>query len=163
VTEVRAAAPGDAEAIAALCDEMDEFYGDPPAGSEGQRLREVSDALFASPPSVSALLAWDSDKLTGLAAWSYLWPAEGATRSLYLKELYVSVAARRSGTGALLMRELCRLAAERGCTRVEWTTDTGNIDAQAFYEALGVKPEVSKIFYRVAGDMLTAMAGAAEG
>jgi hypothetical protein len=37
---------------------------------------------------------------------------------------------------------------------VEWTTDTGNPGAQAFYQELGVKPKTSKIFYRADGDML---------
>jgi GNAT superfamily N-acetyltransferase len=150
VTEVCAAHPDDAETIARLCDEIDKFYGAPPE-DPARRSLQVRQALFGSPPSAHALLAWDGANLTGLAAYSYLWPASGTSRSLYLKELYVSQAARRSGTGMLLMRALFRCAADHDCTRVEWTTDTSNLDAQAFYEALGAVPEQSKIFYRVTG------------
>lgn len=52
------------------------------------------------------------------------------------------------------MDGLYEIAAARGCSRVEWTTDTGNPAAQAFYEALGVKPKASKIFYRADGEAL---------
>jgi GNAT superfamily N-acetyltransferase len=56
---------------------------------------------------------------------------------------------RRTGIGKLLMEGLYRIAADRGCSRVEWTTDTGNPLAQQFYESLGVKPLTAKIFYRL--------------
>ena len=82
--------------------------------------------------------------------WSLLWPAAGLTTSLYLKELYVAQAYRRSGTGRLLMEGLYRIAAERGCSRVEGTTDTSNPGAQQCYESLGVSPLPAKIFYRLA-------------
>jgi len=31
---------------------------------------------------------------------------------------------------------------------VEWTTDTANAGAQAFYEALGARSLTTKVFYR---------------
>lgn len=37
----------------------------------------------------------------------------------------------------------------KDCSRVEWTTDEDNIEAQQFYEKLGVPANPSKIFYRV--------------
>ena len=46
------------------------------------------------------------------------------------------------------MGGLYDVARRRGLSRVEWTTDTSNGDARAFYEALGAKPLASKIFYR---------------
>jgi GNAT superfamily N-acetyltransferase len=110
--------------------------------------------LSGMPPMASVLLARDGETLAGFASYSFLGPAVGLTASLCLKELYVAGAYRRSGTGRLLMDGLGRIAADRGCSRVEWTTDTGNAGAQAFYEALGAKPLASKIFYRAAGEDL---------
>lgn len=150
------AAPGDEHAIAALLAELDEFYGDQPAGTPDQRAAQVSAVLFADVPAARALLAWDGDALAGFASWSMLWPAAGLTTSLYLKELYVAESHRRTGTGQALMDGLYRIAAERGCSRVEWTTDTDNPGAQAFYESLDVKPRTSKIFYRADGDAIRA-------
>lgn len=141
------AAPGDERKIAALLAELDSFYGDNPEGTPGQRAAQVAAVLFRD-NLARALLAWDGEILAGFAGYSFLWPAAGLTPSLYLKELYVGEAYRRTGTGKLLMEGLCELAAKRGCSRVEWTTDTGNGGAQAFYESLGVKPLASKVFYR---------------
>jgi GNAT superfamily N-acetyltransferase len=84
-----------------------------------------------------------------MAAYSYLWPAVGRTRSLYLKELYVGESHRRGGVGKVLMRAVFATASQHGCSRVEWTTDDGNAGAQAFYETLGLPRRPSKIFYRV--------------
>ncbi len=87
--------------------------------------------------------------MAGLAAYSFLWPAVGATRSLYLKELYVPGAYRRRGVGTLLMHAVFETAAALRCSRVEWTTDTGNTAAEAFYAGLGLPVYPSKVFYRV--------------
>jgi GNAT superfamily N-acetyltransferase len=148
------AVPGDEAAIAALCAELDGFYGDSPQGTAGERPAQVRAALFSDPPLASALLAWDGGALAGMASYSFLWPAAGLTASLYLKELYVAENYRRTGLGKRLMTGLYEIATRRGCSRVEWTTDTGNQAAQAFYEDLGVKPKSSKIFYRADGDVL---------
>jgi GNAT superfamily N-acetyltransferase len=146
------AVPGDEAAIASLCAELDSFYGDAPQGTLPERAAQVRAVLFVEPPLARSLLAWDGLELAGFASYSFLWPAAGLTASLYLKELYVASAYRRDGIGTLLMSGLYRIAADRGCSRVEWTTDTSNSGAQGFYEALGAKPVVSKIFYRVSGD-----------
>jgi GNAT superfamily N-acetyltransferase len=143
------AAPGDAAAIASLLAELDTFYSDTPAGTPDERAGQVRAALFSDPPAARALLAWDGPLLAGLTSWSLLWPAAGPTTSLYLKELYVARAYRRTGTGRLLMEGLYRIAAERGCSRVEWTTEIINPGAQQFYESLGVSPLPAKIFYRL--------------
>jgi GNAT superfamily N-acetyltransferase len=142
------AVPGDEAAIAALHAELGEFYGSLPEGLPAERAAQVREVLFADPPLARVLLAWDGEAPAGFAAYSFLWPAAGLTASLYLKELYVAEAYRRTGVGRLLMGGLYDVARRRGLSRVEWTTDTSNGDARAFYEALGAKPLASKIFYR---------------
>lgn len=143
---------GDEERIADLLGELDLFYGDTPQGTGDERAAQVRAVLFGDHPAAHALLAWDGAALAGFASWSLLWPAAGLTTSLYLKELYVGDAYRRGGTGRLLMDGLYRIAAEHGCSRVEWTTDTDNAGALAFYEGIGAKPRTSKVFYRVTVD-----------
>ena len=93
--------PGDAAAIAALCAELDEFYGDAPEGSPNQRTEQVREALFGDPPGGRALLAWDNSAiLAGFASYSLLWPAARLSTSLHLKELYVGESYRRAGAGS---------------------------------------------------------------
>jgi len=144
------AVPDAAPAIGGLLAELSGFYGDQPRGTPDERSAQVLSALSGDPPAARALLAWDGPALAGLASWSLLWPAAGLTTSLYLKELYVAQAYRRAGVGKMLMDGIYRIAAERGCSRIEWTTDTGNPHAQRFYESLGARPLPTKIFYRQA-------------
>ena len=133
-------------ALADLLAERDRFYGvtgpDPEPAA-------IADALFGPVTAGRALVAVHDGAVAGLAAYSFLWPAAGVTRSLYLKELFVRATARRLGIGRLLMRELHAVAAEHRCSRLEWTADTDQPDAQRFYAALGAEVLATKLFYRV--------------
>ena len=151
VIEISLAGPGDAAAIAELLDEMDRFYGGAGSDPVDVRIQQVSEALFGTVPAAWALLARDCGEVAGIASWSYLWPAVGLTRSLYLKELYVSESHRRRGVGRLLMQAVFEAAREQKCSRVEWTTDTDNRHGLAFYRQLGLPVHSSKVFYRVEG------------
>jgi GNAT superfamily N-acetyltransferase len=151
---VAPAEPGHAEPLAELAEDMARFYGATEVEPLEVRRRQFRASLFGDPPSVYALLAWDDGRLVGLASYSFLWPAVGLTRSLYLKDLYVAGSARHLGVGRLLMQHVFDLAVEHGCTRVEWTTDRDNPAAQQFYARLGVSVAESKLFYRIEGDHL---------
>jgi ribosomal protein S18 acetylase RimI-like enzyme len=162
VTVVTAAQPSDAEALAALAEEMDRFYGATAIEPREARLRQIREALFTDHPSAYAMLAWDGDNLVGFAAYSFLWPAVGLTRSLFLKELYVAEAARRTGVGRQLMQTLFEIAVKQECSRVEWQTETDNVDARAFYAGLGAPEHEGKVFYRLEGEHLQRAASASQ-
>ena len=151
---VTSASAGDAEAIALLAEEMDRFYGATDVESLDLRVRQINEALFTAQPSAYALLAWQDDRLIGFAAYSFLWPAVGLTRSVFLKELYVLEAFRRAGVGKQLMDALSEVAAKNDCSRVEWQTETTNEAARSFYTGLGVQELDGKVFYRLEGERL---------
>lgn len=138
----------DAEALTDLMAELDAFYGAPHTEPREQRLAQVTRLVFSAQPAAYVLLARDSGQLVGMAAYSFLWPAAGVTQSLFLKELYVSEAARRRGVGRALMDRLNAIAAEQECSRVEWMTETENVEARAFYEATGAAVHDGKVFFR---------------
>jgi GNAT superfamily N-acetyltransferase len=158
VTVVTAVEAEHVEAFAALAEEMDRFYGATETEPLDLRLQQINDALFSNPPAAYALIAWDEDRPIGFATYSFLWPAAGLTRSLFLKELYVTQATRRTGIGELLMRNLAQVALKHGCSRLEWNTDQPNTQAQQFYAKLGVQVDESKLFYRAQGDTLRTLA-----
>jgi GNAT superfamily N-acetyltransferase len=153
-TIIKHAEPDDIPAIIGLAAEMDRFYGETEIESPELRFRQIAEAIFSDPPSAYAILARNDDSLVGFASYSFLWPAVGMTRSLYLKELYIAEIARRQGVGKLLMERLYQIAVQRDCSRVEWTTDQSNTAAQRFYAELGVPVNTSKLFYRIEGDNL---------
>lgn len=149
---VRAAEKDDADRIARLIGEIEQFYGsaEDEIAPMDVRIAQVGDALFGSAPLAWALLAESPDgSLAGFAAYSFLWPAAGATHSLYLKELYISERYRRQGLGKSLLDALAEIAASRpGCSRIEWTADRDNPGARAFYQKLGFAEIDSKVMYR---------------
>jgi GNAT superfamily N-acetyltransferase len=158
VVEIRPAEQRDVEALAVLMEDLDRFYGATDVESPDQRVRQIAENLFEEPLAAYVLLAWEDEQLVGMAAYSFLWPAAGVTRSLYLKELYVTEELRCKGIGALLMQRLCQVAVEHECSRVEWTTDQDNPLAEAFYGRLGMPKNQEKVCYRLEGDGLRRMA-----
>src|SRR5260370_12301094 len=159
MTTVAHAESADLAGLVGIAEEMDRFYGATEVEPLEVRVRQIGEALFHDPPSAYALLARDGGALVGFASYSFLWPAVGLTRSLYLKELYVIGAARGRGIGKLLMGHLRNIAIKNGCSRLEWTTDRDNIDARRFYAQLGIPVKESKLFYRIERDDLTSGTG----
>ena len=85
--------------------------------------------------------------LVGIANWrSYQQPLEGQT-ALYLEDLFVDPEARGSGVGELLIRELERLARERGHRIVRWITAADNATARRLYDR--VATETSWVTYEI--------------
>jgi GNAT superfamily N-acetyltransferase len=146
---IRPARREDTGAIAGLLKELDQYYGATQVEPSATRLAGIESALFMSPPAAFALLAWADSSLVGLASYSFLWPAAGVTRSLYLKELYVTEKYRRKGVGSLLMQEIFSAARAQNCSRVEWTTEIENDDARQFYSVIGAMVLDGKLLFRV--------------
>jgi ribosomal protein S18 acetylase RimI-like enzyme len=59
-----------------------------------------------------------------------------------------------------MLEYLARLAVSRGCVRLDWTAETSNPRALAFYDRLGARRVTEKIYFRVDGDMLQKWAAA---
>jgi GNAT superfamily N-acetyltransferase len=145
--------PATREDLAAIVDllyEIDRYYGDDATEPPDQRAATVQHLVLSDHPVAHILLVRvDGGPAIGLAAYSFLWPARGATHSLYLKELYVRDEHRHTGAGRALMTRLVQLAADAGCSRIEWTADENNPTAQHFYAALGAKTHDGKHHYRL--------------
>ncbi|MEU8205114.1 GNAT family N-acetyltransferase [Streptosporangium sp. NPDC049046] len=146
---IEQARPEDALLISELIEEIEIYYGASDISPEEERVRQVKALLFGESPVARVLLARDEDQVAGMASYSFLWPAAGASHSLFLKELFVREPARRRGVARLLMERVQQIATKSGCSRVEWQTERDNIDARRFYEAIGASVHDGKIFYRV--------------
>ena len=77
---------------------------------------------------------------------------------IYLEDLYVLPEYRGRGLGKALLRELARLAAERGCGRLEWACLDWNQPSIDFYLSMDARPMSDWTVYRLAGDALAAAA-----
>jgi GNAT superfamily N-acetyltransferase len=140
---------GDFSSVAVLLAEMDAFYGQSGRESSAVKIANMRRYLFGPAPSAYLLVAVSDATVVGIAAYSYLWPAGGTTRSVYLKDLFVAATHRRTGAGRLLFTALVDKARSEGCTRLDWTADLPNKEAQAFYASLGLTPNPTKLPYRL--------------
>ena len=77
---------------------------------------------------------------------------------LYLEDLYVLPQHRGKGYGKALLRQLARIAVERGCGRLEWWCLDWNTPSIQFYRALGAQPMDDWTVYRITGDTLQSLA-----
>ncbi|MYQ43945.1 GNAT family N-acetyltransferase [Streptomyces sp. SID4985] len=141
------ATEADSNEIARLLGEIEAYYGGPDTAPPAD---EVRAALFGDRPAATVLLARDDDQVLGMASYTFLWPAAGADTSIYLKELFVRASARRRGVAGALMDAVAEAGRTAGCSRLEWTADTDNPPALAFYEARGAKENPGKVAYRQA-------------
>lgn len=77
---------------------------------------------------------------------------------VYLEDLYVKPECRGKGYGKALLKELARIAVERGCGRLEWWCLDWNQPSIDFYLSLGAEPMEDWTVYRVCGDTLNKLA-----
>jgi len=99
--------------------------------------------------------------LAGMASFGQLYPAPNLGGQIQVKDIFVREGFRNRQIGAAIIRFLAALAIERRCTRVDWTAETTNPRAIAFYDRLGVPRVESKVYYRLEGEVLAAFAGKA--
>ena len=71
---------------------------------------------------------------------------------LYLEDLYIKPEYRGHGYGKATIKELVRIAKERGCVRMEWWCLDWNQSSIDFYLSLGAKPMDEWTVYRLTDD-----------
>lgn len=146
---ISAAERVDTLAVAALLEELDRFYGGTGFAPQAERATRVERELFGALPAAHVLLAREGERVVGLAACSFVWPASGLSRSLFLKELFVSGPYRNAGVGRALMAAVRDFAIAHDCCRVDWTAERSNDAAQRFYASLGAVVLDDKAFHRL--------------
>ena len=142
--QIRHAKPGDEAGLANLLEDNQRHYGH--AVDDGDGAPDAAHLVEPPPGSTVCLVADDGGKLVGFAVLNPYFPGPRFTHGLYLKELYVTTAARSMGVGVKLIEGIRTLAKERGDTRVLWTTTEDNVGAQRFYDRLGMRRE-KKVYY----------------
>jgi len=120
------------------------------------RLRET---LFGSKPAAEVLLAHWGEECAGFAVFFETYSTFLAQPGLYLEDVYVKPHLRGNGIGLALLKRLARIAAQRGCGRLEWEVLNWNQPAIRFYEKLGAEPMEAWTKYRLAGEALNNLAG----
>jgi GNAT superfamily N-acetyltransferase len=110
--------------------------------------------LFGPRRYAETLIAEEAGEPIGFALFFHNFSTFLALPGIYLEDLFVVPEQRGNGVGRALLKELARIAVERGCGRLEWSVLDWNRDAIGFYERLGAKPNSEWTVYRLAGEAL---------
>jgi GNAT superfamily N-acetyltransferase len=122
---------------------------------------DLAATLFGDNPAAEVLIAYRGDEPVGFALFFHNYSTWLGKRGIYLEDLFVRPAARKHGVGFTLLREIARIAVDRGCGRVDWSVLTWNELAISFYKRIGARPMDEWMIFRLTGDPLTRFAGAA--
>ena len=117
----------------------------------------LAENLFGQHRYAETLIAEDAGNPIGFALFFHTFSTFLGKPGLYLEDLFVVPEQRSHGIGRALLRELARIALERGCGRLEWAVLDWNSEAIKFYERLGARPNSDWTVYRLAGEALTAL------
>lgn len=145
---IRPARLEDAEGIAGLWAALVAYHHAldpalPPARLDGPRhyAQAIGDRLHS--PTASVWVAETGDVLVGYGV-ALVTDAASAffafERAGLISDLYVSPGHRRSGIGRRLVNAIARWFAECGVYDFEWNVAARNLEAQAFWQAMGGAP-----------------------
>lgn len=98
------------------------------------------------------------EKEVGFALFFHNFSTFLGRAGLYLEDLYIMPEYRGQGCGKAVLKELARIAVERGCGRLEWWCLDWNKPSIDFYRSLGAQPMEEWTVYRLSGDTLRHMA-----
>jgi GNAT superfamily N-acetyltransferase len=77
---------------------------------------------------------------------------------IYLEDLFVLPQYRGKGYGKAILKQLAKIAVERGCGRLEWWCLDWNEPSIQFYRSMGATPMDEWTVYRISGERLKQIA-----
>ncbi|MBE6654037.1 MAG: GNAT family N-acetyltransferase [Ruminococcaceae bacterium] len=104
------------------------------------------------------IFALEDGKEVGFALFFHNFSTFLGRAGIYLEDLFVMPEYRGRGHGKGILRELARIAVERGCGRLEWWCLDWNKPSIDFYLSLGAEQMNEWTTYRFSGEGLTALA-----
>jgi GNAT superfamily N-acetyltransferase len=119
----------------------------------------LRESLFGVRPAAEVLLAQVEGETAGFALFFHNFSTWQGRRGLYLEDLFVRPALRGRGIGKALLRELARIAMERGCARMEWAVLDWNTPAIEFYKSLSAVPMEEWTIFRLTAPGIGRLAG----
>lgn len=119
---------------------------------------ELIDEWMFEKQKIEVIFALKDNKEIGYALFFHNFSTFLGRGGIYVEDLYVSPEYRGMGYGKSLLKELSRIAVQRGCGRLEWVCLDWNKPSIDFYLSLGAKQMSEWTIYRVEGDTLENMA-----
>ncbi|MGI5963637.1 MAG: GNAT family N-acetyltransferase [Lawsonibacter sp.] len=148
----RWAKPGDEEVILSFIQALADY-------------EHMADQVVATPEllrewvfekkKAEVIFALEDGKEVGFALFFHNFSTFLGRAGLYLEDLFVLPQARGRGYGKGLLKELARIALQRGCGRLEWACLDWNTPSIDFYtRRMHAQPMGEWTTYRLTGDTL---------
>lgn len=144
--ELRPAAPADAELLYMLIQEM-------------AVIEHVSDQLSTNPDKIratlcvqnpaSALIGYFNGKPVAYVTYYQNYSTYRGERVLHIDHLYIKPIYQRLGLGKSIMTEMCRLALDKKCARMDWHCLNSNRNAIEFYLHLKAEHITNREYFRM--------------
>jgi GNAT superfamily N-acetyltransferase len=150
----RFATKDDVAALAELFHLCDAHYWGDRAAPPEEIAAHLGARVLVPEADARILLAEAAGEALGFACFALLYPAPDCGGQVYMKELFVREEARGRRVGMALMRAVARHGIERGAVRLDWTAESTNPRAVAFYKHIGAKRIPEKLYFRFDGDSL---------
>ncbi|MGH2861629.1 MAG: GNAT family N-acetyltransferase [Solirubrobacteraceae bacterium] len=119
--------------------------------------------LFGDHRAAEALIGQVDGEPAGFALFHGTFSTWECSPGLWLEDLFVLPRFRGYGVGGRLLRNVAKLAIERGYTRVGWTALDWNEMALSFYRKIGATVLDEWTNHRLGGATLQAVAAGADG
>lgn len=108
--------------------------------------------------AAEVLFAMIDGKEIGFAVFCQNFSTFLGRAGLYLEDIYITPQHRNKGIGKAMLKELARIAVDRGYGRMEWVCLDWNTPSIEFYLNLKAKPLTEWTTYRLSADSLEALA-----
>jgi GNAT superfamily N-acetyltransferase len=158
---IRKARPKDVPLLLALFRELAEYER---LQDQLQATEELLErALFSDRPAAEVLVAERGGAPVGYALFYPTFSTFLAIQGVWLEDLFVRPAHRKSGAGRALLAAVAARARERGAERLEWSALDWNELALGFYRGLGAQRMDEWVTHRLVGDALRSLAAESAG
>jgi GNAT superfamily N-acetyltransferase len=154
--QIRPARPEDVPLLLSLLRELAEYER---LADQVEATEELfHEALFSERPAAEALIAKRGSEPVGYALYFPTFSTFLAIQGLWLEDLFVRPAHRKSGAGRALLAAVAARARERGAERLEWSALKWNELALGFYRGLGAQRMDEWVTHRLVGEPLRTLA-----
>ena len=153
--EYRFAEPADCGIILGFIRELAEYEH---MADEVVATEELLREWIFEKKKAEVIFALENGEPVGFALFFHNFSTFLGRAGIYLEDLFVKPGHRGKGFGKGLLKQLARIAVERGCGRLDWQCLDGNQPSIDFYRSLGAVSMDDWTTYRLTGDTLRKMA-----
>jgi GNAT superfamily N-acetyltransferase len=109
-------------------------------------------ALFGETKVAEALVAFDGERTIGYAIYFPYFATFRGQRGIYLEDIYLTKDFRGKGIGEMMLKQIAKIAKQRGFERIDFQVLEWNAPAIGFYEKLGAERNDEERHFKFSGE-----------